>query len=212
MHDQTPDRGHTEAVRAGLVVSSLSLGWTAVAGTIAITAGIVGDSLALVAFGVIGLLDAVGSATLIVHFRHSLHHEQLSQRHERIALRVITAGMAVIGVATMADSVYRLVSHASNRPGVVGVAVAAASVVVLSLLAVRKMHIADRIPSHTLHADGWVSAVGAVLAVVTVVGIGLDRAYHWWWADPVAAICVAAGAIVVSVILARERPDPTERA
>ncbi len=209
MHDRTPDGAHTEAVRAGLFISSVSLGWTAVAGTTAIAAGLVGSSLALVAFGVIGLLDAVGSATLIVHFRHSLHHEKFSDRHERIALRVITAGMAAIGIATVGDSLYRLVSHASSSPGAVGVAVAAASVVVLSILAARKIRVADRIPSHALHADGWVSAVGAVLALVTLVGIALDRSLGWWWADPLAAVCVAAGAIVVSIILARERPDPT---
>jgi divalent metal cation (Fe/Co/Zn/Cd) transporter len=207
VHDQSPDRDHTGAVRAGLHVSSFSLGWTALAGATAIAAGIAGSTLALVAFGVIGLLDAVGSAALIVHFRHSLRHETFSVRHERVATRIITAGLAVIGVATVADSLYRLVSHASSSPGAVGVAVAAASVVVLSVLAARKLRVAPRIPSHALHSDGWVSAVGAVLALVTLVGIALDRAAGWWWADPVAAICVAAGAVGVSVLLARSAPD-----
>jgi divalent metal cation (Fe/Co/Zn/Cd) transporter len=183
------------------------LGWTAIAGTTAIAAGIVGSSLALVAFGVIGLLDAVGSASLIVHFRHSLRHEAFSERHERLALRIITAGLAAIGIATVGDSLYRLTSHATSSPGAAGVAVAAASIVVLSALAASKLRVADRIPSHALHADGWVSAVGAVLALVTLVGIAFDRGLGWWWADPVAAVCVAAGAVGASVLLARRGRD-----
>jgi divalent metal cation (Fe/Co/Zn/Cd) transporter len=207
VHDRSPERDHTQAVRAGLQVSAVSLGWTTIAGSTAIAAGLVGSSLALVAFGVIGLLDAVGSASLIVHFRHSLRHQTFSERHERLALRIITAGLAAIGIATVGDSLYRLASHATSSPGAAGVAVAAASVVVLSVLAARKVRVADRIPSHALHADGWVSAVGAVLAVVTLVGIALDRGFGWWWADPVAAVCVAAGAVGASVLLARRGRD-----
>jgi divalent metal cation (Fe/Co/Zn/Cd) transporter len=76
------------------------------------------------------------------------------------------------------------------------------SIVVLGLLARRKVALGRAIPSHALFADGMLSTTGAVLAVVTVAGAALS-AGGWWWADPLAALCVAVGALGIAVILAR---------
>ena len=116
-------------------ISIISLSWTLVAGSCAIALGVAGDSLTLIAFGAIGLLDALGSATLVVHFRHALRHEAISERHERVALRVVTLGMAAVGLGTFADSIVRVVTHGVARSSAAGVALAAVSVVVLGALA-----------------------------------------------------------------------------
>ena len=58
-----------EDLRAGLRVSALSIGWTLSSSTAAVAIGMTAGSLVLVAFGLTGVLDAVGSATLVVHFR-----------------------------------------------------------------------------------------------------------------------------------------------
>jgi divalent metal cation (Fe/Co/Zn/Cd) transporter len=195
----------TGNLRAGLHVSQASLAWTAAAGGLAIGVGIVGSSLSLVTFGLIGLLDGVGSASLIVHFRHSLRHEAVSQRHERLALAIVTAGLAIIGAATVGDSVERLATHASGRTLVLGTSVAAASSLVLAALSVGKQRVARRIPSHALHSDGWVSAVGAVLALVVLVGAAVESGLGLWWVDPIAAIVIACGAVSLSIVLWRGR-------
>jgi divalent metal cation (Fe/Co/Zn/Cd) transporter len=196
-----PEGGHS--LLAGLRVSGASLAWTLVAGTTATAAGIIGNNLVLVSFGLVGLLDGVGSASLIVHFRHSRRHETFSERHERIALLIVTLGLAGIGIATMADSAFRLATGARSHSVPVGSFVAGASIVVLSVLAVGKHRIAPRIPSHALHSDGWVSANGAVLALVALAGTVLDSTLGLWWVDPIAAIVVAAGAVGLSVFLFR---------
>ena len=188
-------------LRSGLRVSQASLVWTIAAGCTAVVVGVIGSSLALVTFGLIGLLDGVGSATLIVHFRHSSRHEAVSARHEQMALIIVTVGMAVIGVATIGDSVYRLVTHAASHPRVLGTVVAAASVFVLAFLAVQKRKISQRIPSHALYSDGWVSGVGALLALVVLGGTALDVGLGLWWVDAVAAVAIAAGAITLSIVL-----------
>jgi divalent metal cation (Fe/Co/Zn/Cd) transporter len=81
--------------------------------------------------------------------------------------------------------------------------VASASVVALTLLARVKLTLGRRIPSQALFADGLLSTTGAVLGVVTVLGTLLS-ALGWWWADPIAALAVAVGALAVAVILARQ--------
>jgi len=81
-----------QSIREGLRVSQTSLAWTMFAGAGAIAVGVLGNSLVLIAFGAIGLLDAVGSGSLITHFRHARRHEAISELHERRALIVVTIG------------------------------------------------------------------------------------------------------------------------
>lgn len=205
-----PDDPIRANLQSGLHVSQISLAWTIAVGTAAIVIGVIGNSLALITFGLIGLLDGIGSASLIVHFRHSQRHEAVSERHERIALLIVTVGMATIGVATIADSAYRLGTHATSSPLVLGAILAAVSIVILTILAIKKRRIAERIPSHALHSDGWVSGVGAVLALVVLAGTALDSGLGLWWIDPIAAILIACGAVGLSVVLVRGPQEPND--
>ncbi len=195
-------------LQAAYRISMASLLWTLVVGGTAIGSGATANSLVLVVFGAIALLDAVGSGVLIVHFRHAMRHESISARHERFALRVVTIGMALVGAATIADSADKLASHGASHPPDLGIALAAASVVTLSALSVVKRRIAPRIPSRALFADGWVSGVGAALALVTLVGTALEAGVGWWWLDPGAALVLGTAALPLSVALGRgERQD-----
>jgi len=197
-------QGTTDDLRAGLRVSTASIAWTVVSGTLAVVVGFSTGSLVLVAFGFTAILDAAGSAALILNFRHALHHDAISDRLERRALRVVTLGLVVVGSVTGLESVRRLVGRIRGEVAPVGLVLAALSIVVLALLSVGKRRIAPRIPSRALAADGWLSATGCLLAVVTVAGTGLAAALGWWWADPLAASVVALGAIGIAVVMLRE--------
>src|SRR5512132_40316 len=94
----------SDHLRAGVRVSAVSIVWTVLSSTMAILLGIGAGSLVLVVFGAAGLLDGAGSATLVVHFRHALHHEEFSQRREQIALRLVTGGLATVGGLTALES------------------------------------------------------------------------------------------------------------
>jgi divalent metal cation (Fe/Co/Zn/Cd) transporter len=115
----------------------------------------------------------------------------------------VTVGLVVVAAATMAESLVRVASRSSGDHSLIGTAVAASSVVVLTSLARRKVRLGRAIPSKALVADGMLSTTGAVLALVTLLGTLLG-VLGWWWADPVAALMVAIGALAVAVILARQ--------
>lgn len=199
-----PGDANVEALRAGLWVSLASIVWTGLTSTAAVIIGVATNSLVVVAFGLTGLLDAAASVTLVMHFRHALHHEEPSERHERLALRLVTIGLLGVGLATAAESLHRLLRHPTTESAPAAVALAAVSAVVLVGLAVRKRRVGAGIPSRALMADGLLSLVGAMLAAVTVAGTALTAAFGWRWADPVAALMVAAGAAVAGVLVARE--------
>jgi len=203
VHDVELEATPPEHLRAGVRVSAVSIVWTVGSSAAAIVLGLAADSIVLVAFGLTGVLDALGSATLVVHFRHALRHEAFSDRHERIALRTVTLGLAAVGTFTVIESGHRLSTAVAARATPAGLTVAAISVAVLALLSHRKQQIAGRIPSRALRADGWLSATGSLLALVTVLGTGLTAWFGWWWADPTAALGVGIAAISIAAIMYR---------
>lgn len=193
------------SVRVGLYVSIVSLLWTLAVGGEALVVGITTRSLALAAFGATGLLDAVGSASLIIHFTHARSRGTPSPRLEAITLRIVTVGLALTAIATATISIERLVSHAAGRSTESAGLVSTVSIALLALLAAAKRRIAARIPSHALYADSWVSAVGAALAAMAALGL-LLRSVGWWWADASAAIVISLAALSLSAWLQR-RPE-----
>lgn len=88
----------TSDLRSGVLVSTLSIGWTVAASSVAIGAGVSASILVLIAFGCTGLLDAAGSIALVVHFRHALRYETFSERHEHVAFLVVAAGALAVAV------------------------------------------------------------------------------------------------------------------
>jgi divalent metal cation (Fe/Co/Zn/Cd) transporter len=95
-------------------------------------------------------------------------------------------------------------SHASTSDA--GVGIAAASLVVLAVLAALKVRIAGRVPSRALRADGFLSGIGAAQAGVVLLGAEATSVLAWDWADNVAATVVGTVAVAISVTtMVRER-------
>jgi divalent metal cation (Fe/Co/Zn/Cd) transporter len=203
VHDFELEGRSPEHLRAGVRVSTVSIGWTVVTSVTSVALGIAAGSLVLVAFGLVGILDVIGSVALVVHFRHALRHDAFSEHRERLTLRIVTVGLLAVGAFTATESVRRLVDHTLTRPVPAGVALAAVSAGVLAALVVAKRRIGTRIASRALLADGWLSATGCLLAVVTVGGTGLTAASGLWWADPLAAFAIGCVAVVMAVVTAR---------
>ena len=205
MHDAALEARPITLLRAGVQVSVASIVWTVVANSAAVAFGLATGSIVLIAFGVTGLLDAAGSVSLVVHFRHAIRHEVFSQRHEHLALQIVTLGLLTVGVVAAGASVQRLFTGSGTKASTPGIVLAAASIVVLAGLAFRKQRVATRVRSRALRADGWLTVTGCGLAAVTVVGTALTASLGWWWADPVAAIGVACAAFTIAVVMRRAK-------
>ena len=178
------------------------------ASSIAIALGITGDSAVLVAFGAIGFVDALGSIALVYHFRHALRHDELSERLENIAHRVVVIGLFVVGAGAVITGIVRLIAGSTGGSSSAGTVLAAISLVVLTGLSARKQRLARRVGSDALLADGRLSGVGAMQAGVTLFGTAAARWFHWDWADALAASLVGLVAIGVAVeAVARQRPE-----
>lgn len=197
MHDD--DRSfEPAAVRAARRLSEASIAWTLVGSSVAVAVGVASGSAALVAFGAVGYVDLVGSVALVHHFRHALLNDELSDRFEQRAQRIVTIGLLAVGLCAVVISAVRLSIGHFPTTSSAAIAIAAISLVGLSVFAVRKVQIARVVPSAALRSDGNLSAVGAAQAAVVLVGTGAARLVSWHWADDTAALVVGVVAVAIA--------------
>src|SRR4051794_37915406 len=189
---------HRGDARSALTVSLLSVGWTVVTSATAIAIGVAENSAVLVAFGAVGCVDAIGSVALAYHFSHSLRHDALSDDLERLAHRVVVVGLTVVGLAAIVGGGVRLVTGAHGSSSATGIVLAGASLVVLAVLSSWKRRVARRIGSDALTADAHLSAIGAALAAVTLLGTASAAWFGWEAADAIATVIVGIGALLLA--------------
>lgn len=201
-------RDHTARLhmRRGLRVSLASIAWALTASAAEIFLGVTHRVLTILVFGIAGALDAAGSVTLVVHFRHALRHDELTERHERRATLVVSSGLVALGVLTLLESTRRLVTHEAGGETALGAAIAAASLVLLPVLAFAKQSAGRQLDSTALVADGWLSLSGAVLAAIALASASVSSHAGLWWVDPSAAAVIAVVAGIYGVfVLAGEQ-------
>jgi hypothetical protein len=195
-----------------LLVSLLSVVWTIVAGSLAVTFGFRSNAAVLVALGAIGFVDAVGSLALVYHFQHGLRHDRLSLKLEAMSHRVVLVGLFTVGGAAAFGGLLRLRIGDAGDSSSAGVTLAAGSALALLALSTRKLQIGRRVSSKALVADGHLSAVGGAQAAVALAGTALTGWLDWHWADATATILVGTVAIGVAVFTWRvEHAQPASQ-
>ncbi len=111
---------------------------------------------------------------------------------ERRAQRLVAVSLVALAVFITADAVRSLVTQARPEGSTVGIVLTAVSLAVMWWLARAKRHTAVALDSPALEADAFQTTACWWLSLVTLVGVGLNAAFGWWWADPVAALGIAA--------------------
>ncbi len=112
--------------------------------------------------------------------------EQAEQKATRnVGVTLLAAGLYIAGQAARS-----LLTHAAPGTSAVGVSIAVISVCILPPLAYGKIRLASQLSSGALRGDGVLTAVGAFLAVVTLLGLLVNTRLRWWWADPLAALLI----------------------
>ena len=186
-------------VRRGLRLEYLTLAWNSLEAVIAIVAGWMAGSIALIGFGLDSLIEISSSAVLLWR----LHTDANSARRERVerrALQLVGWSFIALAVYVAADAARSLWLRETPDESTVGIILAALSLIVMPLLARAKRRIAARISSRALHADSRQTDLCAYLSAILLAGLLLNALVGWWWADPVAALLMVP-------IIAREGRD-----
>lgn len=187
-------------IRRGLVLEYLTVGWNVLEGLIAIVAGLLSGSVALVAFGMDSLVEIISGFVLIWRLRAEDRgdlDEAALERTERRAELLVGGAFMVLAAYVTIESLRSLLRAEAPEASPVGIVLTALSIVVMLWLARAKRETGEALGSRALIADSKQTRACWYLSAVALVGLGLNALLGWWWADPVAALAIA-------VLLVRE--------
>lgn len=180
--------------RAGLVRRGLRLGYITVLynsleAVIALLAGVLAGSVALVGFGADSLIEVTAGVAALWRLGRDVDPAR-RQHAERLTLRIVGLCFLALAVYVTWDSLKALIGHEAPRESVSGIALAAASLVVMPLLARAKRKVALAMRSGALVAEAKQTALCTWLSAILLGGLLLNALLGWWWADPLAALAM----------------------
>jgi divalent metal cation (Fe/Co/Zn/Cd) transporter len=171
-------------LRRGLLLEFATLGWNVVGTVIMIVAAARAHSIALAGFGLDSLIEILASLIVIWQLR------DVNRRRERIALRALAVAFAALAVYVLIGSSYTLAIGRHPDPSAGGLVWLAATVAAMLLLASGKLATGRRLNNAVLLTEARVTLIDAYLASAVLVGVGLNAALGWWWADPVSGLVI----------------------
>lgn len=190
-----------------LALSYFSVAWGLIAGAWAIVAGLLAGSLGVLGLGLNVLADVAGSIGLVWRFGVERRDPTRGIRAEGRASIVVATALGLVAITLTAAAINDLLSHSVPHHSLLAMISAGVSAVVLGPLGWAKYRTGVRLGSHALMGDGTLSALGATLGVLALLGLLADQLYGWWWADRATALCVAVVASAEAFRVIRTRPD-----
>ena len=176
--------------RAGVRIEIITVVWMVAEAAVSLGAGIVAGSLLLVAVGADSVIELISGGILL--WRLSVQARDTDaervERAERRAAWVVTIALALLCIYVLASVFYGLLARVQPEASPVGIAIAAAAVLVMPWLGITKRHLALSLDSGALRGDAASSFTCAYMAATVLVGLVLNAVFQWWWAEDLAAL------------------------
>jgi cation diffusion facilitator family transporter len=178
--------------RRGVLLEWFTVTWNVIEAAVAISAGVVAGSVALIGFGVDSGIEVVAASALLWRFRKAGAHatEEEHGAAERRALYIVSGTFFLLAAYIAYEAVSALISTEEPDTSTVGVVLALVSLVVMPTLAYAKQQTGRALGSRALEADAIETWVCAYLSLALLGGVGLHAAFGWWWADPIGALAM----------------------
>jgi divalent metal cation (Fe/Co/Zn/Cd) transporter len=182
------DQELARLVRRAQVLAWGSLAWMTAEGVIAIVAGILAGSIALIGFGIDSGIEGIASVIIIWRFWGK---RLLSEAAERRAQKLVAVQFFILAPYVAIEAVRTLVTTSHPEVSYLGIALTAVSAVLMPLLGVAKRRVGNALNSSATVSEGTQNILCAYLSVAVLAGLTLNALLGWWWADPVAALFIA---------------------
>ena len=183
----TREIDRSSLVRRGRYLEYFTIGYNSLEGLIAVGAGIVAVSIALVGFGFDSLIEVISGVVLLWRLRADVDEDR-RERVEAISLKLVGICFLALALYVIHDSIESLLKHEVPNESLIGIVLAAVSLIVMPLLVRAKRKVARGINSGALMADSKQTELCTYLSAILLGGLLLNALLGWWWADPVAAL------------------------
>ncbi|MGK5741347.1 cation transporter [Micromonospora sp. URMC 103] len=183
------DRRAVLARRIRLLVAA-TITYNVIEAIVAITAGTLASSTALVGFGLDSVIEVSSAAAVAWQFAG-----RDPEAREKTALRVIAVSFFALAAYVIVESVRALADGAEAEHSSVGLVLAALSLLIMPVLSLAQRRAGRELGSRSAVADSKQTLLCTYLSAVLLVGLGLNSLFGWSWADPLAALVIAVVAV-----------------
>ncbi|MFB4268336.1 cation transporter [Nonomuraea sp. GTA35] len=184
-----PSRQATLQRRIRLLVAA-TITYNVIEAAVAITAGTVASSAALIGFGLDSIVEVASAAAVAWQFSAADH-----ERREKAALRVIAMSFFALAAYVTLDAVRALFGAGQAEHSTPGLILAALSLMIMPFLSYAQRRAGRELGSASAVADSKQTLLCTYLSAVLLVGLALNSLFGWSWADPIAALVIAAVAV-----------------
>ena len=167
-----------------------TIAYNVIEAVIAIAAGTVASSAALIGFGLDSMVEVTSAAAVAWQFT-----AKDPETREKTALRIIAFSFFGLAIYVTIDAARTLLGTGEAQPSTVGLVLAAVSLLIMPLLSYGQRRAGRELGSRSAVADSKQTLLCTYLSAVLLVGLGLNTMFGWAWADPIAALVIAAVAV-----------------
>lgn len=176
--------------RRAKLLAAFSVTYNAIEAVIAITAGLVAGSIALVGFGLDSVVEVSSGLIILWQFSH-----RIPESRERHPLRLLAFSFFALAAYVGFESARALIDGSDPDPSKVGIALALVSLIVMPFISLAQRRTGKALGSNAVYADGTQTLLCTYLSAVLLAGLLLNATLGWSWADPIAGLIIAAVAV-----------------
>jgi divalent metal cation (Fe/Co/Zn/Cd) transporter len=185
----SPTRRSVLARRVRLLVAA-TITYNVIEAVVAITAGHMSSSTALIGFGLDSVIEVSSAAAVAWQFS-----APDPGTREKVALRIIAVSFFALAAYVAVESGRALLSADRAEHSTVGLVLAALSLAIMPVLSAAQRRAGRELGSASAVADSKQTLLCTYLSAVLLVGLAVNSLFGWWWADPVAALVIAVVAV-----------------
>ena len=173
--------------RRGKQLEYFTIAWNSLEGLVALVAGALAGSISLVGFGIDSFIEVTSGGVLL--WRMSVDADvQKRERREKLSLRIVGICFLALAAYVGYESISDLAGRKAPEHSIPGIILACVSLVVMPLLSRAKKKVGNDLGSAAMHADAKQTDFCVYLSAILLLGLVLNAALGWWWADPVSAL------------------------
>lgn len=187
-----PARREVLARRIRLLVAA-TITYNVIEAVVAITAGTLASSTALIGFGLDSVVEVSSAAAVAWQF--SAREHAVREARETTTLRIIAFSFFALATYVTVDAVRALTGTGEAEHSLPGIVLAALSLLVMPFLSAAQRTAGREIGSASAVADSKQTLLCTYLSAVVLVGLLANSLFGWSWADPIAALVLAAIAV-----------------
>ncbi|QIN81176.1 hypothetical protein GBA65_21850 (plasmid) [Rubrobacter marinus] len=178
--------------RRGVRLEVFTIAWNVVEAVVAVGVGIAVGSVALVGFGVDSGIEVISAVALLWRLLKAGPHASVPEESaaERKALYLVAATFFLLALYILYEAVGALLSGEGPDSSTVALVLSVLSLLIMPILAYLKGKTGREMGSRALVADSKETWVCSYLSLALLLGVGLNVAFGWWWADPVGALAM----------------------